>query len=160
MAAIFQSGKLAGGEEAFSRVNLHRESQTTKKTEGTQSPGPRAPAVISHIHLMLLSYSLSLIKQYNAFWHARDLMTVGKSISLLLPDRKALCPEQRSPLRQQSYKTLLSSATQGPWSSNEHPLALEKSNHALRQEGWRVLAVLWTCHLLLSTSPQNIFLHE
>lgn len=97
-AAIFQSGKPAGGEEAFSRVNLHRESQTTKKKkEGTKSPGPRAPAVISHLHLMLLSYSLSLIKRYNAFWHARDLMTVGKSISLLLPDRKP-CALSKDPL--------------------------------------------------------------
>lgn len=97
MAAVFQSGKAAGGEEAFSLVNLHRESQTTEKKERTKNPGPRAPVVISHIHLLLLSYSLSLTKRYDAFWRARDLMTAGKSISLLLPDRKALCPEQKIP---------------------------------------------------------------
>lgn len=114
MAAIFQSGKLAGGEEAFSLVHLHRESQTTKIKEGTKSLAPRAAVVISHSHLLLLFYPLSLIKLCNAFWHARDLMTAGKSISLLLPDRKAQCPEQRPPLRQQSYKTLLSSATIQP----------------------------------------------
>lgn len=111
--------------------------------------------VISHFHLMLLFYALSLIKQCNAFWHARDLMTAGKSVFLLLPDRKALCPEQRPLSGSRATRPWF---PQPPSSCEWHPLALERRNHTLRQEGsWQCS---WTCHLLLSTSPKNILLHE
>lgn len=78
----------------FSLVKLHKQCQTIRKNN---SPGLRPPAVISHVYLMLLFYSSSLIKQYNTFWLAKDLTTLGKSIFFLIPDRKFLCPKQKSP---------------------------------------------------------------